>query len=625
MSSQQSRGARRFAPRAALVRAVLLAVLASLAASCALAGPALASVTFSVTPASDTNDSSATFVFSGGSAPYTCSTDGGTFALCTSPVYLSGLSEGAHSLRVHDSCSNACNPQTTYDWTTDYTPPSVVLTSQPAATTNQTSASFGFSSTDATATFMCSLNGAAYAACTSPRVYSGLGAGTRQFNVESVDPAGNVSLTTGSASWTVDLTPPVTTIATSVDKAHSTVAVTLSSSISGSTFQCSVDSQAYASCQSSFTLTPPAVGQNSLAVKATSPAGNVETTPATASFNVYPAPPAPTVTLLTVPTPPAHPTKHAAGDEIAAAGPGISYQPPKIAPVITGGLEGRWALNHTTRLQFSDAAANDVDHYEIARTVSIGPDLLDAGSTFYGASSGAVLISLPNGTTCYSVVAVSPDGNDSPATSTCTSTPFGSLALNALNNTPPLSGSFELGGTDLKAVTDHQAYEGGYIEPGPLTGSTSDPLVYYTGTLECLYATWTSIGTAGSCDEATECASSGACTWPSLEPNPAGVPQPLSDVTPSDSISDVAIVATACPSCGSVQIDLSARANGHGEPAQIAYKHVLNLKSATTRHSVLFDLPGLGTNGKPDDLLWISRRSGTPRIEGVGWIPNAGS
>ncbi len=39
-------------------------------------------------------------------------------------------------------------------------------------------------------------------------------------------------------------------------------------------------------------------------------------------------------------------------------------------------------------------------------------------------------------------------------------------------------------------------------------------------------------------------------------------------------------------------------------------------------HSMLFDLPGLGQHGKPDELLWISRRSGTPQIEGVGWIPN---
>jgi hypothetical protein len=170
----------------------------------------------------------------------------------------------------------------------------------------QTTASFGFSSTDATATFRCSLNGGAYSACTSPEVYSGLGAGTRQFNVESVDPAGNISLMTGSASWTVDLTPPVTTIATSVDKAHSTVAVTLSSTISGSTFQCSVDGQAYSSCRPSFTLRPPADGQNTLAVKATSPAGNVETTPATSTFAVYPAPPAPTVSLLKVPAPTVH-------------------------------------------------------------------------------------------------------------------------------------------------------------------------------------------------------------------------------------------------------------------------------------------------------------------------------
>ena len=206
-------------------------------------------------------------------------------------------SRRARTIAVRDNCSNVCPQPLTYDWTTDYTPPDVELTSQPPATTKQTTASFGFSSTDATATFKCSLNGGADSACTSPQVYSG-GAGTRQFNVESVDPAGNISLMTGSVSWTVDLTPAVTAITTSVDKAHSRVTVTLKSRISGSTFQRPVDTQPYSSCQPSFTLTPPAVGQNTLAVMATSPAGNVETTPATSTFSVYPAPPAPTVSLL---------------------------------------------------------------------------------------------------------------------------------------------------------------------------------------------------------------------------------------------------------------------------------------------------------------------------------------
>jgi predicted RNA-binding Zn-ribbon protein involved in translation (DUF1610 family) len=613
-------------------RPLLFAVPVSLAATLALAGPALADVSFSATPHSDTNQPNATFVFGSGASPYTCSTNGGAFVACASPLYLSGLSEGVHSFAVRDNCSNVCPPPLTYDWTTDYTPPDVALTSKPPATTNQTIASFGFSSTDATATFKCSLNGGAYSPCTSPQVYSGLGDGTREFNVESVDPAGNVSLMTGSASWAVDLTPPVTTIATSVDKAASTVAVTLSSTINGSTFQCSLDGQPYSSCQPRFTLTPPAVGQNTLAVKATSPAGNVETTPAMSTLAVYPAPPAPTVSLLKVPAPTLHPTKHSkAGDTAAAAGQVLNYPPPKILPVITGNLEGRWAVTRTTRLQFSDSAENDVNHYEIATTVSIGPELLDSSSTFYGASSGAVVISLANGTTCYSVVAVSPDGNDSPATKTCTSVPFGTLALSA-NST--LGTAFGLDDADFNVVADPQDYEGGHVGPGPLNSTRTDaPLIYYTGTLECWDYSF-SIHDDGSCDEVSECASltNHYCAPPG---SPYGEP---SSVSQSDPISDVGIVATTCPSCGSVQIDLSASAKINDfyncpsahlcttpdtytyEPARITYKHVLNLTSSKTHHGVLFDLPGLGQHGKPDELLWISRRSGTPKIEGVGWF-----
>jgi hypothetical protein len=73
-----------------------------------------------------------------------------------------------------------------------------------------TSAIFGFSSTEAGSTYQCSLDGAAYAACSSPQSYSGLASGTHTFGVQAVDAAGNIDPTPALTSWTVSSAPPAT-------------------------------------------------------------------------------------------------------------------------------------------------------------------------------------------------------------------------------------------------------------------------------------------------------------------------------------------------------------------------------------------------------------------------------
>src|ERR1700683_3365639 len=125
-------------------------------------------VTFVTTPAKDTNQPTATFQFTG-EGGFGCSLNGATATSCTATTYLKGLPEGENTFVVEDECGDsgcATTSAATYTWTTDYTPPDITLTSQPPAVTNQTTASFGFSSTDSTATFECSLNGGSYDACT---------------------------------------------------------------------------------------------------------------------------------------------------------------------------------------------------------------------------------------------------------------------------------------------------------------------------------------------------------------------------------------------------------------------------------------------------------------------------
>jgi hypothetical protein len=75
----------------------------------------------------------------------------------------------------------------------DSTPPSAVIT---AADVSGTSASVSFSSPDGDiAGFQCSLDGGAFAACASPKAFTGLPAGAHTVVVRPIDKAGNVGPT----------------------------------------------------------------------------------------------------------------------------------------------------------------------------------------------------------------------------------------------------------------------------------------------------------------------------------------------------------------------------------------------------------------------------------------------
>jgi RNA polymerase sigma factor (sigma-70 family) len=139
-------------------------------------------------------------------ATFTCRVDAGSFAPCTSPVDLSGLAEGPHTfaVRAQDAAGNV-GGAVKVGWTfirPDTTPPTVTITSAPAASTADANASFSFSATEDGVTFECSLDGAAFASCTSPIAYAALAAGPHAFAVRGRDAAGNTSAAS-TASWSI--------------------------------------------------------------------------------------------------------------------------------------------------------------------------------------------------------------------------------------------------------------------------------------------------------------------------------------------------------------------------------------------------------------------------------------
>ena len=112
---------------------------------------------------------------------------------------------------------------------TDPVKPTVTLTGKPAAASNHTSASFAFTGTDdtdptSTLTYLCSLDGAAYAPCASPQSYTDLSHAVHTFAVKAVDPSGNQSAA-GTHTWWVD------TIAPTLAMTAPTAAFTLAGSL----------------------------------------------------------------------------------------------------------------------------------------------------------------------------------------------------------------------------------------------------------------------------------------------------------------------------------------------------------------------------------------------------------
>jgi len=128
-----------------------------------------------------------------------------------------------------------------------------------------------------------------------------------------------------------DTTAPETAISSgpSDTTTSTTASFEFSSSESGSSFQCSLDSGAWSACASAKSYTSLAVGAHTFAVKATDVAGNTDASPATRSWTVSPPPP-PTDTTAPETTissgPPASTTSTSASFAFSATESGSTFQ-----------------------------------------------------------------------------------------------------------------------------------------------------------------------------------------------------------------------------------------------------------------------------------------------------------
>ena len=85
-----------------------------------------------------------------------------------------------------------------FTYVEDSTPPNTTIDSGPSGLTNNASPSFSFSSSQAGSSFECKLDTGSFAACTSPKSYSGLTDGAHSVEVRATDAAGNVDASPAS-------------------------------------------------------------------------------------------------------------------------------------------------------------------------------------------------------------------------------------------------------------------------------------------------------------------------------------------------------------------------------------------------------------------------------------------
>jgi len=156
--------------------------------------------------------------------------------------------------------------------------PDTTITAGPTGTLNGRDFEFEFKSTVTASTFTCKLDDGAAEPCTSPVEYVELEDGPHTFEVAAAT-ATDADATPASREFTLDNIAPDTTISSGPVQVGDP-SFEFSSSEAGATFECKLDSAAFAPCTSPVALGPVAFGAHIFDVRALDEVGNADKTPA---------------------------------------------------------------------------------------------------------------------------------------------------------------------------------------------------------------------------------------------------------------------------------------------------------------------------------------------------------
>ncbi len=330
---------------------------------------------------------------------------------CTAPPYTANaLNPGSHIFRVAVMNVRGWSAPADLAWTiTD--PVTVQLTSTPGATTTATSASFGFTIVGEATNIMCSIDGAAYAACsatpggtagTYTKSYSGLAQAPHVFGLY-------VSNTTDLAAvtpytWTVvaPVQAPVVTITSQPSTGLSTSgAVAFSATNSPTTVTCSLDGGTATACTSPYSMSALSVGSHSVTVTASNSGGTGSAS--TTAWSVLPQPPV--VTITSAPT-----------GTVAATTASIAWTATNSPTSTTCALDGGSATACTSPQAYSSLSAGS-HSVVVTATNAGGSGSATAAWTIIAAPVVTITSQPSTGTSTSGAVAFT--ATNSPTTVTC--------------------------------------------------------------------------------------------------------------------------------------------------------------------------------------------------------------
>ena len=250
-------------------------------------------------PTGTVNSSSASFTFSSADtgASFECALDSEVdWETCTSPKAYDDVDDGPHTFRVRARDADGVRGiPASRAWTVDTTPPDTTITDGPSEAVASSSASFSFSSADASATFECRLDTGTWAACPSPVDYGPLAEGLHTFEVRAKDAAGNRDAIPAKRTWTVDTSAPDTwiTVGPPGTTASDSAWFEFASDDAAAAFECRLDAGAWESCAEGKGYAGLAQGGHTFAVRARDAAGNEDPAPDEQSWTVVAPKPEP--------------------------------------------------------------------------------------------------------------------------------------------------------------------------------------------------------------------------------------------------------------------------------------------------------------------------------------------
>ncbi|HJR85181.1 MAG TPA: Ig-like domain-containing protein, partial [Nitrososphaeraceae archaeon] len=260
---------------------------------------------------------------------FECNIDNSEFIACTSPLEITNLNDGIHTVEImsEDEVGNSSPTPVSISWAVDTVRPDTtiskvidanenVISNNSNIRFNSISLSFEGNDTDGVGTkdpgidrFECSLDDSEFAACSTSIQFTSenITDGTHVFRVLSIDEVGNKDQSPDLFRWTVDTLAPSSEIKNVADGNNRTVsngsntksnAVTVEFSgndtgVGVKQLECSLDGAPFSTCTSPIHFTPPIItdGTHTFEILAVDNATNEDATPASFTWTVDTVPP----------------------------------------------------------------------------------------------------------------------------------------------------------------------------------------------------------------------------------------------------------------------------------------------------------------------------------------------